>query len=382
MLPPTETLKGPRQRAVWHDAWDAQMGLWRWYRTPGATEWLRGLYAEGIEGAPLNFKRTMAQLYDAEQGRLIDADPFYVAGEMTELIDVARKDFKPEPLHEWDLLSPRGFLYFARPIEIGDRNGNQLTVRAFAWSQQYTTAKAGATEEETQALVDEYISRSEAGEKEYGSRYRATEMDNMVAEGFLEAHGIQIGLYSDVEDYIETSALAHSRTKGDAAYERSMSNMRRMTSGTPLVPIHIAPWQYGMTFEGNEIDATGQPTGAMEWWQLAQTTFRLMQQRRPRMGYAKPDRPSRREWARLGGRPDTEIVIVRLRREESPRQDDGDTDGEARHFSHRFIRSGHWRNQWYPSVKQHRQIYIHPTIVGDESLPLVVRPRRVFQWQR
>jgi len=355
------------------------MGLWRWYRTAGGDQWLAGLYQESVENATPQFTKQMALLYDAEGGRLVECDPFYVSSEMTELIDVARADFVPEKLQEYDLLSPRGFLYYARPITIGDRHGIELDVRAFSWSQQYTFKGNG---DET---IDEAIERLgvEVPESKFSDRFRTIQMDALAVDGFLEPSGIMIALYSDTEPYIRKSAEAHQRASGGEAYERSLANMQRLTTGTPLVPIHIAPWPYDMTFDGNEVDIVGDPTGAMEWWKLAQTTFRLMLQRRPRVGYGRPDRAARREWERHGGRPDTEVVIVRLRREESPRREDSEhEEGEGRKFTHRFVRSGHWRNQWYPSIQQHRQIRIDPTIVGDESLPLIVRPRRVFQWQK
>jgi len=41
-----------------------------------------------------------------------------------------------------------------------------------------------------------------------------------------------------------------------------------------------------------------------------------------------------------------------------------------------------WRNQWYPSLSQHRQKWISPYVKGPEDKPLVVRPRRVYQWTR
>ena len=372
------------QRPVWQDAYDAQMGLWRWYRTPRASEWLAGLYSDAVNttAAPEHFRMRMYKLYDAEGGRLVECDPFYVSEEMTEIVDQARHDFQPEALQEWDLLTPRGFLYYARPIWIGDKHGRQLPVRAFAWSQEYTIVE-GETMEETEAKIVEFQERSIDLDERNPGRFLHGELEMLAAEGLIASSGIHIGLYGDTPEYIEVSARAHDGKLGYDAYDKAKANMERMTEGTPLVPVHIAPWPYGMTYEGNERDAAGEPTGAMEWWQLLQTTFRLMLQRRPVQSYGRPQRASRREWERSGGRPDTEVVIVRLRREAPPRPEDREeTDGDGRKLTHRHLRAGHWRNQWYPSIQQHRQIYINPTVVGDESLPLVMRPRRVFQWQR
>lgn len=89
-------------------------------------------------------------------------------------------------------------------------------------------------------------------------------------------------------------------------------------------------------------------------------------------------RPVRRE-AKRYGLMDREVLVVRLRRERSKPTDD--EHGPA-NYSHRFIVSGHWRNQFYPASGEHRQIYISPYVKGDESLPLVVKPRRAFVLNR
>jgi len=89
-------------------------------------------------------------------------------------------------------------------------------------------------------------------------------------------------------------------------------------------------------------------------------------------------RPTRRRWQRANKTAPKEILVVRLRRT-SPRH--GEPVESGRTLTHRHIRDGHWRNQWYPSFNRHRQIWIAPTVVGDESLPLIVK-RRFYRWDR
>lgn len=43
-------------------------------------------------------------------------------------------------------------------------------------------------------------------------------------------------------------------------------------------------------------------------------------------------------------------------------------------WSHRWIVSGHWREQWYASLKEHRTIWIPSYVKGPEEKPLVIRP--------
>ena len=68
----------------------------------------------------------------------------------------------------------------------------------------------------------------------------------------------------------------------------------------------------------------------------------------------------------------THITVIDFRR----RAGEYESHGE-REYSHRFFRRGHWRRQWYGSEehddRRQEVIYIHPTIVGDESLPLLMR---------
>ena len=44
-------------------------------------------------------------------------------------------------------------------------------------------------------------------------------------------------------------------------------------------------------------------------------------------------------------------------------------------YSHRFLRRGHWRRQWYGSGEDRQQIaiWIHPTIVGPADKPFILR---------
>lgn len=53
-----------------------------------------------------------------------------------------------------------------------------------------------------------------------------------------------------------------------------------------------------------------------------------------------------------------------------------DTEHTDREYTHRWIVSGHWRNQWYPSLDHHRLIWILPHIKGPDDKPLVVKETR------
>lgn len=67
----------------------------------------------------------------------------------------------------------------------------------------------------------------------------------------------------------------------------------------------------------------------------------------------------------------THVTVIEYRRAEPSMP-----DATGREFTHRFLRRGHWRWQPYKNDEgewDRKRIWIHETIVGDESLPLVLR---------
>jgi hypothetical protein len=165
------------------------------------------------------------------------------------------------------------------------------------------------------------------------------------------------------------------------ATDRGMAVTIYADHGQPSIgfaPAHLTPWWYGMTFDGNEVDENEKPTGALWWWKIAQTTLRLMQQKIAHRQSERPDRPTRRNGQRCGFN-EREVLVVRLRRESG---DHEPGEGDGANYSHRFIVGGHWRNQWYPKGRVHRQIWISPYVKGPDDKPLVVKPKRAFTWDR
>lgn len=89
-------------------------------------------------------------------------------------------------------------------------------------------------------------------------------------------------------------------------------------------------------------------------------------------------RHARRRCLRAGLPPEaTSMRVVELRRQSS--RDGG--DGGSVDYSHRWIVSGHWRNQWMPSIETHRLQWIAPHVKGPDDKPLVVR-ETVKAWTR
>jgi hypothetical protein len=106
-------------------------------------------------------------------------------------------------------------------------------------------------------------------------------------------------------------------------------------------------------------------------------TWTLMQQSLSVSQRIPVDRPERRRCARANLPQD--VLIVRLRRHslDDSREDVGDPVP----WSHRWLVSGHWRNQWLPSRACHRLQWIAGYVKGPENKPLVVKDR-VTAWVR
>ncbi|MHA4818766.1 hypothetical protein ACXZ65_30965 [Streptomyces aculeolatus] len=94
------------------------------------------------------------------------------------------------------------------------------------------------------------------------------------------------------------------------------------------------------------------------------------------------DRKDRRALARAG-HSDPEVTVIDLRRQYVPDDKDPDnTDGEGRRYRHRWVVSGHWRNQAHgPDRSLRRQTWIPAYIKGPEGAPMLAT-ERVNVWRR
>jgi hypothetical protein len=88
-------------------------------------------------------------------------------------------------------------------------------------------------------------------------------------------------------------------------------------------------------------------------------------------------RAERREIARYKAADlGEEITFVTLRRPE-PRRHGKEEELAGVDWKHRWIVSGHYRAQWYPSEAAHHVIWIAPYMKGPEDAPLIEHAYRV-----
>jgi hypothetical protein len=329
--------------ASWRIALDAQMGLWRWYQTDVGRRTIQGQFMTEAEGLNEATQNMQARLYAGEVEKVLGADPIFVSAEMCELVAAAAdpglpEPFRVEPLYVTDLPVPCGFMWYEKPFAVPDRFDRPVNIAAVAWSPVFSVEPDEADSVDVETAMRDW----QAGEMGFQK---------------LQNGGISLSIY----DVASPEWAARGLTP------------------PPIELMHLTPWWFGMGFEGNEYDENGVPTGAAWWWRIVEITFRLMQQRLASKESTRSERSQRRQMGRFKF-PERETLVVRLRRKKKPRDSEG--DGEPANYSHRFIVSGHWRNQWYPKSNEHRQIWISPFVKGDEDLPLVVKPRRALVWSR
>lgn len=75
---------------------------------------------------------------------------------------------------------------------------------------------------------------------------------------------------------------------------------------------------------------------------------------------------SERRRTKRAGIAERDVTVVRLRH--SDRGQPG--DGGGREYQCRWAVRGHWRKQWYPSVQDHRPIWINQHVKGPDGAPL------------
>ena len=63
--------------------------------------------------------------------------------------------------------------------------------------------------------------------------------------------------------------------------------------------------------------------------------------------------------------------MISLRSLETEKTDQTDDSGKSIEYAHQWIVRGHFRNQFYPSEKTNRLIWIDPYKKGPEGAPLL-----------
>lgn len=269
------------------------------------------------------------------------AAPLYlVTSEMAAVAGHAARSLQDQALQREDLPGPEGcILLNGNYPHTKDSNDKWVGTSAFSWAPLRISPTAPDSFE---------FERDEGGEP---AAWRS---------GRDGAPGILVSCWSDVLDPEDDFSLQMREQRGP--------KMPR------LQLYHVFPWPFG-----SDISAVTGHSGTAAMLRYFVSLLTLMRQRIAVSTPTSLPRPTRREFARKG-RELPELKVITLRRAYNPRPEKG---GAREHvdWSHRWMVGGHWRNQWYPSVQDHRQLWIAPYVKGPEGKPLVL-PDEVYKLRR
>jgi hypothetical protein len=147
----------------------------------------------------------------------------------------------------------------------------------------------------------------------------------------------------------------------------------------PLVP--IAGFQLPVSVEPVPLAELGKDSpetmvrALAAAWLLMQQPLLIDRQRE------RGDAGTRRAYAR-DGLPQADVTVVDLRRQYTPQDRDPDAETDGRSYRHRWVVSGHWRNQAYgPGQSLRRQTWVPSYVKGSEGAPLL-STEKVNVWRR
>lgn len=124
-------------------------------------------------------------------------------------------------------------------------------------------------------------------------------------------------------------------------------------------------WPFGQCRQaaGDPIDQADRGRAAA-LWTLSQ------QSRVCPVATSYPDRAAARRLKAAGMPPTSgDVRLLDLRRPAGSNA----AGGSHIEYSHRWMVSGHWRNQWMPASRTHRAQWIAPHVKGPDDKPLVIR---------
>lgn len=95
----------------------------------------------------------------------------------------------------------------------------------------------------------------------------------------------------------------------------------------------------------------------------------------------RPDKSIRRAYGRAG-RESPEVAVIDLRHQYVAKDPDGSDEPTSRRYKHRWVVSGHWRNQAHgPDRSKRRRQWIPSYTKGPDGAPLLIT-EKINVWRR
>lgn len=268
------------------------------------------------------------------------APSYAVEENVFRVLQSAAKTIQPEPFHLGDLPGDSGFVWLPKPLPITDHTGYTQHIRAYGWLSWFKT-RGGDAVGFPLVHSDLELIRSETGTSD---------------------SGVLISMWSDRDLTPYTLAIQ----------ERGVLKLPKM------LPVGLFALRFGgkhfhaWTLDGDKEREWNPNTNIMHK-QMAwvRSFFAFVQQQVVITGRPAIPRAVRRRVAPKHQTLLDAIRVVTLRRPKNLPSGATHDEGDQPWYSHRFTVAGHWRQQWYPSIKDHKQIWIWPFVKGSDDLPFM-----------
>lgn len=272
--------------------------------------------------------------------KLSDSLLYWISPDMSSLVDHALPTMpEDQVLRHEDLPAPVGIIMFEQPVEFEmNDEGETLKVKAISW------------------LHNEGIS---AEDSPYGEEIPPC-----------------IHLISWATPAEAQAALDRRHGLTDHPDKEKVQGSWWFTNS--IVPMGTVRWEFGQSItDFRDKDKGGPSYGYRSRFYC---NVLMMMARISRSAEARTPRHQTKRAIKVGLAIPDLIRCVTLRREQVGSQEVVRENGTI-NWSHRIMVQGFWRNHWYPSIQDHRRIYIAPHIRGPEDKPLVIKDT-VYGWTR
>jgi hypothetical protein len=200
--------------------------------------------------------------------------------------------------------------------------------------------------------------------------------------GHIDSHGVHIPVEACAwspqgDDMLLWLLITRDRLVAETA--RIRNDLQIVADGVPpLIPVYgsTLPVEAEPTSLADIDPELPQPIVAAlaAAWLLMQQPMLIDRSRE------RADKSTARAYHR-DGLPSPEVTVVDLRRQYTPQDQEPDSGG-SRHYRHRWIVSGHWRNQAHgPDRSLRRQTWIPAYVKGPDGAPLLAT-EKVNVWRR
>lgn len=373
-----------------------------WYGRQGV-EWFRTMIAMGKQSIrPAVQHPRVAEILNAyEIRRLADSSLWFIDGETCDLVGAAHESMPAFAPVETDLPSKCGFALFRKPVIIRDPSQDQdmdISDLVTGLSLMNATRDEARTIREVRelmessnrsmgAVIDSMADVGGNGDPEKADGIRKTlsricDLDLYNTQVALLGHQVKIVGVSWSPAVVQgdprfpaggvwISFYSWSNLDHVIADPAVRSRYKQLVPDLMIDNEAVVPWYPG---EGDREPFVLSPESLTTygWARMVFATFRVGAQRGLCEHHQeRTPRPERRRTEKAGLAP-RDVTVVRLR---SRRTTGGSPTEPGRKHGHRYPVRGHWRSQWYPSVKDNRPIWIDPHIRGPEGAELIVGER-------